>query len=680
MMTKQYQVGQRIVYPESNQILYKNKVSNIEPKAMAVLVVLLDFRGQVVSRDKLIELAWKGAIVSDSSVNRVIAQLRKVFQDTAKSPKYIETINKRGYRFKKSVEDETPQISQTNTQLKRRLAMFVALFVVVITLAWFVLQPSKPAHNFVDSVKLTNEVGTEYEPSFSRDGRYMVYSYKTEAGNYAGFHLKSLESNNTWQFPSENKAKFISPTFSTESNQIAFINVDKNHCSISQIQIDDLIANRLNPIELVSCNPELPPAMIRFGIDSNVLYLAEKQRTESPYQLNRIDIRAGTKEQLSFPANSSWGDRVFDFNHLTNQLAFVRWSPSKQQVFILDVVSKQLEEYQITDWGVKSLSWSMETDKLLLVWKKRLAILDIKTGDLVTVLTEKHIQDASMIPKNNSVAVVKSAQFSSIWTQDNANKSLHKISESDAKDSFPIYLDGENKFGFISDRSGKQQIWLSDLDGSNQRPLSSFKKPLNFTSLDWSKSERKIIAWESSNNQIWSIRLDSGHAEMIFESSQSIIYPRFSSEAKLITFGSDKSGDWDIWAVDSAGNNLQRLTFSGGYYGQLDDTSQALYYTKYFDKGVWRKQLLLNTNKLLIAEEERDDYAWWQLDKGGIYIERLSSGAPGIYRYFKDGEMAELLFPYEKKKSQLFDVSGDASAVIYGQYRAVKGGIWLYQK
>src|SRR5215831_18237058 len=70
-----------------------------------VLVALLERPGDVVTREELRLRLWpQDTFVDfDHSLNTAIAKLRDVLGDSAASPRYVETIAKRGYRFLGSV-------------------------------------------------------------------------------------------------------------------------------------------------------------------------------------------------------------------------------------------------------------------------------------------------------------------------------------------------------------------------------------------------------------------------------------------------------------------------------------------------------------------------------------------------------------------------------------------------
>ncbi len=98
-LAKALQIGDWTVEPELNRLSRGDEAVRIEPKSMAVLVHLADRPGEVVSRSALLSAVWPDVIVGDDSLTQVVIKLRKVLQDAADEPAYIQTISKRGYRL-----------------------------------------------------------------------------------------------------------------------------------------------------------------------------------------------------------------------------------------------------------------------------------------------------------------------------------------------------------------------------------------------------------------------------------------------------------------------------------------------------------------------------------------------------------------------------------------------------
>src|SRR5688572_25797964 len=71
----------------------------LPPRVLGVLEVLIDRPGQVVARQDLLDGVWKDAFVTDTSLAEAISFLRQALGDDPQSPRYIQTVHRRGYRF-----------------------------------------------------------------------------------------------------------------------------------------------------------------------------------------------------------------------------------------------------------------------------------------------------------------------------------------------------------------------------------------------------------------------------------------------------------------------------------------------------------------------------------------------------------------------------------------------------
>jgi DNA-binding winged helix-turn-helix (wHTH) protein/TolB-like protein len=92
-------IGEWRVNRTTNELGRAGDAVRVEPKVMEVLMVLADRAGEVVSRDDLLAAVWPGVIVGDDALTQSIIKLRKALGDNPRSPSYIETISKRGYRL-----------------------------------------------------------------------------------------------------------------------------------------------------------------------------------------------------------------------------------------------------------------------------------------------------------------------------------------------------------------------------------------------------------------------------------------------------------------------------------------------------------------------------------------------------------------------------------------------------
>jgi DNA-binding response OmpR family regulator len=77
----------------------------LTPKAFAVLRYLVEHAGRLVTQDELLEAVWPDTFVQPEVLKYQIADIRSILGDCPKSPVFIETQPRRGYRFVAPVRD-----------------------------------------------------------------------------------------------------------------------------------------------------------------------------------------------------------------------------------------------------------------------------------------------------------------------------------------------------------------------------------------------------------------------------------------------------------------------------------------------------------------------------------------------------------------------------------------------
>lgn len=88
----------------SKQLWRGDEPVSLTPRAMDVLVYLIEHAGELVTRDQLFNALWPGVFVADHALSVQILDIRKALGDSSQKPEYIETRHRRGYRFCAPVE------------------------------------------------------------------------------------------------------------------------------------------------------------------------------------------------------------------------------------------------------------------------------------------------------------------------------------------------------------------------------------------------------------------------------------------------------------------------------------------------------------------------------------------------------------------------------------------------
>ena len=140
------------------------RVLKLERIPMEVLLLLIEERGQLVTRDQIIERVWGKDVFldTDNSINAAVRKIRQVLKDDSERPRFVQTITGRGYRFMASISEaplpetgdvhgsqEAPAVeavpSPTPAQPAHRFRLrpglvlvFAALLMVVLAVGYYI--------------------------------------------------------------------------------------------------------------------------------------------------------------------------------------------------------------------------------------------------------------------------------------------------------------------------------------------------------------------------------------------------------------------------------------------------------------------------------------------------------------------------------------------------------------
>lgn len=98
MTRNTFRFGEWSIDPATNAVDNGTIRTQLEPKAMDVLMALCAQPASIVSAEQLLVACWGSNLYGDNPVHKTITQLRRALGDSSLAPRYIETIRKRGYR------------------------------------------------------------------------------------------------------------------------------------------------------------------------------------------------------------------------------------------------------------------------------------------------------------------------------------------------------------------------------------------------------------------------------------------------------------------------------------------------------------------------------------------------------------------------------------------------------
>lgn len=96
--TPLWRFGPFCLDPASGCLWRDETLVSLRPKPCALLAYLVAHAGQVVTKERLFAAVWP-EVVSEGGLKDYINQIRKTLGDTPRTPQYIATVHRRGYRF-----------------------------------------------------------------------------------------------------------------------------------------------------------------------------------------------------------------------------------------------------------------------------------------------------------------------------------------------------------------------------------------------------------------------------------------------------------------------------------------------------------------------------------------------------------------------------------------------------
>ncbi len=118
---------------------------SVEPKAFALLLLLLRHADELLVRDQLLDAVWGHRHVTPGVLTRAIAQLRSALEDPAHAPRYIQTQHGLGYRFIGTLLPDEPAVTEALPAAPLAGSDAVEPFVAANDLEDEAMAPSGPA-------------------------------------------------------------------------------------------------------------------------------------------------------------------------------------------------------------------------------------------------------------------------------------------------------------------------------------------------------------------------------------------------------------------------------------------------------------------------------------------------------------------------------------------------------
>ncbi len=131
-----YEFGPFRLDPGERVLLRDDSPTSLPPKAFDLLVVMVERAGRLVTKEDLLNEVWQGTFVEEANLTYTVSLLRKALGDDAEPHAFIETVSKRGYRFKGPVTRGSHEEPAIESRARRPAIWLFGSVAVMLLLAF----------------------------------------------------------------------------------------------------------------------------------------------------------------------------------------------------------------------------------------------------------------------------------------------------------------------------------------------------------------------------------------------------------------------------------------------------------------------------------------------------------------------------------------------------------------
>lgn len=605
--TQDFFLGAWHIRPQLNRIERDGVMEQVEPRVMRVLVCLAEARGEVVTRDALLDAVWGETIVTEDSLTRTIFDLRKVFKDKAQNPQVIETIRKVGYRLlvpvtyasgggdSVALEDivVTPRLAAPQPQAvvvaqppQHRGGLYAGLGVAAVVLLGSVLWvlPTQSPELKLEHRPLTTFAGAEMGPALSPDGQQVAFVWN-DGGENEDIYVKQVGTENPDRLTTHPDMD-ASPSWSPDGRRLAFMRTGEDGCSVYVMPVPGS-----GERQVADCQTTYQmPRSVAWSLDGEHILFADRVNEDAAFQLYAVSLKTLAVQLLTEPQSDYLGDVSPAFSPDGRQVAFVRalsastvvpgLAPVFGHVYLAsvkqasgDLALTQLRRISEEAHSILGIDWSQDGQSILYstnqgtmnygLW--RLAAAGGQPEVVHRPMTL--VRNPSVARNGSRMAYETWAATTNIWQvrpdpQGEGGWTHEPLIQSTRWDFAPNISPDGKRIAFVSTRTLWAELWVSDADGTNLHQLTTLED-LTVDVPRWSPQGDQIAFVHASN--IYVIQANGGTPVQLTEGKAEDRVPSWSLDGQWIYFGSNRSGAWQIWRVPVAGGAVEQVTETGGY-------------------------------------------------------------------------------------------------------------------
>ena len=231
---------------------------------------------------------------------------------------------------------------------------------------------------------------------------------------------------------------------------------------------------------------------------------------------------------------------------------------------------------------------------------------------------------------------------------------------------------------FTSERAGNAEIYIMNLDGSDEKRLTDNPAYDGWPSWSPDGSQIAFMSERSGNPDIYVMNADGSNVRQLTDHPANDIWPEWSPDGKWIAFPSRRDGNFEIYLINPDGTQLQRLTNTPGHEdfpAWSPDGKQLVFTRAEGDDGTY----IISIDGGGPFERKLMDF-WamepaWSPDGAQIAFGSDHEGFRGIYVVDVDGGNLRLL-SNNRAGENCPDWSPDGKQIIFASWRDGNGQIY----
>jgi Tol biopolymer transport system component len=508
---------------------------------------------------------------------------------------------------------------------RQTAAIFSLLALVVSACLWAVIAWNARHTTPVvyRRIPLTSDHGWASQPSFSPDGQRIAYSW-TPPGGRSSIQVKSTAGEPAVRLTSGVQSEF-NPSWSPDGRSIAFLR---------SLRPKPGFALMLTPAHggQETLLAELSRASGGLSWSADGQWLIATDGPPKARSIVAISVANGSKHPLTRP---------YEFGYIgvtlspdSSRLIFGDPAPGASPIYELALgagITPRGEPRPITNkLFARDLTVSFAANEVVYTdgsWEEgfelwRLRLTPSAQPERIYAATDRCITPALSRDGRRLAFAVNRIHREEIWRKSLSDPDAppERLLSSTHSDLNPQYSPDGRHIAFHSTRSGASDIWVADSDGTDPRRLT-FTNARTTATPRWSP-DGQWIAFESNQtgqSEIYTIASAGGSVRRLTDNPAVDAIPSWSRDGRSLYFCSNRTGRFEVWKMPAGGGRPTQVTFNGGFSTVEAPDGKYLYYSQTRNYGpVIREPLSGGAAEVVIPNINGLFYA---VAPGGIYFQ-----------------------------------------------------------